>query len=61
MLEVQFLPVAWVMVIGWVVMLFLLLGRLAFGPTFYQQHSAMVLRQGGIVGKGHLGPVHGKS
>ena len=47
------------MVIGWVVMFFLL-GHLAFGLTFYQLHSDMI-RQGRIVGEGHLGPVHGKS
>ena len=47
------------MVIGWVVMFFLL-GHLAFGLTFYQLHSDMI-RQGRIVGEGHLGPVNGKS
>ena len=42
------------MVIGWVVMLFFfffLLGRLAFGVTFYQPHSDMVLDRVELLGR----------
>ena len=46
-----FLPAACGMVIGWVVIFFFLLGRLAFGLTFYQPHSEM---EGKIVKEGRL-------
>ena len=48
-----FLPAACGMVKGWVVMLllFFLLGHLAFGLTFYQPHSDMVLDRVELLGR----------
>ena len=49
---IHFLPAACGMVMGWVVMFFFfLLGHLAFGLTFYQPHSDMVLDRVELLGK----------